>query len=114
MYTHTAARIPCARVDVAFISRERQPTRPKAFLEVAPELVVEIVSPSDRWSDLRQKIREYFIAGVYRVWIVDPEAREVLVFRSPTELAQLGLADTLQRRGDPRRVRAAGGGAVRI
>lgn len=86
-------------VDVAFVSKNRQPTRPKSFLEVAPELVVEIVSPSDRWSDLRQKMREYFGAGVEHVWVVDPEAGEVLVFRSPTELTQLGLADTLRGEG---------------
>ena len=98
LYTHRSPDTLRA-VDVAFISRERQPTRPKAFLEVPPELVVEIVSPSDRWSDLRQKIREYFVAGVDRVWVVDPEAREVLVFRSPTELAQLGPADTLRGEG---------------
>jgi len=86
-------------VDVAFISRTRQPKRPTTFLTAAPELVVEIVSPSDRWEGIRQKIAEYFTAGVERVWIVEPGARKVLVFRSITEFSELGEDDVLRGEG---------------
>ena len=86
--------------DVVFLSRERWPdSPPKGFLEVAPDLVVEVMSPSDRWQDVRQKLAEYFAIGVHRVWIVEPENRTVLVYRSVTDLQQFGVADTLQGEG---------------
>jgi Uma2 family endonuclease len=82
--------------DVAFISKERSPRRPpKGFLEVAPELVVEIMSPDDRWQEVRQKLEEYFSIGVQWVWIIEPENRAVLVYRSSTEMDKLGEEDTL-------------------
>jgi len=86
-------------VDVAFISRTRQPKRPTTFLTAAPELVVEIVSPSDRWEGIRQKIAEYCAAGVERVWIVEPGTSKVLVFRSVTEFSELSEGDTLRGEG---------------
>lgn len=81
--------------DVVFISKERLAEPPQGFLEVAPELVVEIMSPSDRWQDIRQKIEEYFAIGVQWVWIVEPENRAVLIYRSITEIQKLGENDTL-------------------
>jgi Uma2 family endonuclease len=86
--------------DVGFVSRHRLSRRPgKRFLEVAPELVVEILSPDDRWPDINQKIDEYFAIGVERVWIVEPDGRAVRVYRSSTEYAPLGETDTLRGEG---------------
>lgn len=86
--------------DVAFVSRSRSPKRPtKKFLDVAPELVVEVLSPEDRWQDIRPKIEEYFGIGVERVWVVEPENRAVLVYRSPSEARRLGEGDTLEGEG---------------
>jgi len=86
--------------DIAFVSRERLADRPaKGFLTVAPELVVEIVSPSDRWQDVRQKIEEYFAIGVQRVWIVEPDNRDVLVYSASTEMRKLGEGDLLTGEG---------------
>lgn len=86
--------------DVAFVSRQRHPQRPsKGYLEVAPELIVEVLSPDDRWQDVRQKLEEYFAIGVERVWIVEPKNRAVLVYRSPTEATRFGLPDTLEGEG---------------
>lgn len=83
--------------DVAFISRERGGGRPgKGFLQIAPELVVEIMSPDDRWQDMRKKIEEYFSIGVDRVWVVEPENRTVLIYRSSTEIMKLGEGDVLK------------------
>lgn len=86
-------------MDIAFISRRRLPTLAPGFLAVAPELVVEIVSPSDRWDGIRQKLVEYFDAGVDRVWVVEPGQRKVLVFRAPAELTELGEDDILRGEG---------------
>ncbi len=86
--------------DVAFVSRSRSPRRPsKKFLDVAPELVVEVLSPEDRWQDIRPKIEEYFAIGVERVWVVEPENKAILVYSSPTEARRLGHADTLDGEG---------------
>ncbi len=53
--------------DVAFWSHERLPEGPPpGFLDVVPELVVEVISPTDRWRDIREKIEEYFAIGVDR------------------------------------------------
>jgi len=86
--------------DVAFISRARAPQGPpKGFLEYAPELIAEIVSPSDRWQDIRAKLDDYFAIDVQQVWIVEPDTRSVLVYRSPTEATKLGEGETLQGEG---------------
>ena len=86
--------------DIVVVSKARLPHRPgKRFLEVAPELVVEIMSPDDRWEDVRQKISEYFSIGVERVWIVEPGNRTVVVFTSSTESRQLGVNDDLEGEG---------------
>jgi Uma2 family endonuclease len=86
--------------DAAFVSRNRLAARPgRRFLEVAPELVVEVLSPDDRWQDIRQKIEEYFAIGVERVWVVEPENRAVLVYRSPGESERLKEGDVLEGHG---------------
>ena len=85
--------------DIVFVSKERLPEPPKGFLEVAPELVVEIISLGDRWQDVRDKLEEYFAIGVRWVWIVEPENRAVLVFRSPSQIQKLGEQDTLRGEG---------------
>jgi Uma2 family endonuclease len=87
-------------VDVAFVSRERSPKRPgKKFLDVAPELIVEVMPPDDRWVEVRQKLEEYFAIGVERVWIVEPENHAILVHASATEMKRLGEGDLLQGEG---------------
>ncbi|HLE30666.1 MAG TPA: Uma2 family endonuclease [Anaerolineales bacterium] len=82
--------------DVLFISNERlAKANPDGFLDVAPELVVEIVSPDDRWTEIRQKIREYFSAGVNVVLVIDPSERTVTIYRSLTHLRELTVNDIL-------------------
>ncbi len=69
--------------DVLFLSHERDAlrTRRDGFLEVAPDLVVEILSPTDRPEAVRCKLDEYFTAGVRMAWVVDPATRTVRVHR---------------------------------
>jgi Uma2 family endonuclease len=83
--------------DLLYISRDRlAEASPQGFLDVAPELVVEITSPSDRWGDVRRKLRDYFEAGVTAVLVVEPDETLISLFRSPTELQELGGADILE------------------
>jgi Uma2 family endonuclease len=87
--------------DMVFVSNERFGTRsPEAtYLDVAPELIVEIISPSNFWGDMRDKLKEYFDLGTERVWVVESENEAVLVFRSPTDLTELEAGDTLDGEG---------------
>ncbi|MCL4303305.1 MAG: Uma2 family endonuclease [Anaerolineae bacterium] len=85
--------------DVVFISKERLPDRPQGFLEVAPELIVEIISPTDRWQDMHEKLEEYFAIGVQQVWIVEPPTRTVRVYHSATEMYKLTESDILAGEG---------------
>jgi Uma2 family endonuclease len=75
--------------DVLFISHERLArATPDSFLDVAPELVVEILSPDDRWSQVKRKLRDYFEAGVDVVLVVDPEERTISAYRSMSEVQE--------------------------
>jgi Uma2 family endonuclease len=71
--------------DVAFWSKERIPLneKPVGYPEVAADLCVEVVSPSDRISQLRRKATEYLNHGVRMVWIADPEDQTVTIYRQP-------------------------------
>lgn len=79
--------------DALFISHERFARRQSGgYLDVAPELVVEILSPDDRWTEVQAKLSDYFFAGVDRVWVIDPRTRKVFVHRSsgPGETLEMG------------------------
>lgn len=71
----------------------------EGYLELAPELVVEIMSPNDRWQSVQDKLEEYFAIGVQWVWIVQPANRTVLVYHSPTEVQKFDEEDTLNGEG---------------
>ncbi len=86
-------------MDVAFISYVRLPRLPAGFLTVAPELVVEIISPTDRWSDVQTKIEEYLAIGVDCVWVVDPAAHSVRVYRAGARMTRLENGDMLRGEG---------------
>jgi Uma2 family endonuclease len=61
--------------DVCFYSYARMPKGqvPETYTDVAPEIVFEVVSPSDRWRDVLEKVVEYLDAGVLAVCVLDPE-----------------------------------------
>lgn len=86
-------------MDAAFISKARHPARPLGFLEVAPELIIEIVSPNDRWKEIQNKLKEYFAIGVDCVWLIEPEDRIVFVYSELTEMIRLGEEDILRGEG---------------
>jgi len=73
--------------DVVYLSAERLPLdqEPVGFLSVAPEVCVEVLSPTNRRVELRDKIIEYFRFGVRMVWIVDPEEKTLTIYRSADE-----------------------------
>jgi len=82
--------------DVAFISHERlAKAKPQGFLDVAPELVVEVMSPDDTWSDVSDKLEDYFSIDIQQVWVVDPRRERIHIYRSLTDITILTMDDTL-------------------
>jgi Uma2 family endonuclease len=82
--------------DVAFISNEQMAqVKSKSYLDVAPELVVEVMSPDDAWSDLMEKLDEYFTCGVRTVRVADPRTRQVYAYHSVTNSERFTEKDTL-------------------
>jgi Uma2 family endonuclease len=83
--------------DVAFVSSEREGGQApsESFLQVAPDLAVEVISASQRPKQVREKVQDWFAGGSRRVWLVYPRTRNVYVLRSPTSVQILGPADTL-------------------
>jgi len=71
--------------DVAFWSFERLPKVPKGYIEIAPDLAVEVRSPGNTQRQILDKIKEYFFGGTKRVWVLDPEDRTVAIYYSPFE-----------------------------
>lgn len=68
-----------------------------AFLEVPPDLAVEVLSPSNTRREMEIKLEEYAKAGVKLVWYVDPERKAVDVYPkgNPKRKKTLGVNDTL-------------------
>jgi Uma2 family endonuclease len=80
--------------DVAFVRQARLDSiRSRGFAKGAPDLSVEIFSPSDDVRQLMRKVKQYFAAGCHTVWIVYPERREV-------QLLDVHGTDRLLRIGD--------------
>src|SRR6185436_13966320 len=73
--------------DVSFMSTERLAAVPEGtvFPATAPDLAVEVLSPSDRPRHVLEKVGEYLDAGVRLVWVIDPVKRQAVVYRTATE-----------------------------
>ncbi len=67
--------------DVAFVRADRVPadTTSQAFLDLAPDLVVEVISPSDRAGAVEENVARWLAAGVRLVWVVYPAQQFVAV-----------------------------------
>jgi len=82
--------------DAAFLDVERSKriTR-RGYSNVAPNVVVEVLSPDDRPGEVLEKVADWLNAGVELAWVVDPERREVRVHRADGSVALLGEHDQL-------------------
>lgn len=80
--------------DVAFLRSERVPQPlPRGYAALAPDLVVEVLSPNDRPGEVLAKVGDWLSAGARLVWVVDPVARRVRVYRADGSDAHLGEHD---------------------
>ncbi len=83
--------------DVSFYSYSRLPPGrlPQGYLDVVPELVFEVRSPTDRWSKVLAKVAEYLDAGVTVVCVLDQVSEAVQVFRNEELRVTLHNSDEL-------------------
>ena len=85
--------------DLVFVSREREHIITAANIQGAPDLVVEILSPSTASRDWREKLDLYERHGVGEYWLVDPVSEIVWVFRlvdgALVQVGTYGVEDTL-------------------
>ena len=81
--------------DVAFVLTERLPENRRKGSPIPPDLAVEIVSPTDKHYDVTEKAFAYLKAGTRLVWVVEPVAKTVMVYRSETDFTLLTSEDTL-------------------
>jgi Uma2 family endonuclease len=79
--------------DVAFYSFQRVPPGPlprRGYLAVMPEVVFEVRSVSDRWSQIQAKVAEYLTAGVDTVVVLDEQTQRAWVYRDTDDPVELG------------------------
>jgi Uma2 family endonuclease len=82
--------------DVAFVSTERLPEpEPSGFAELAPDLVVEVLSPDDRPGEVLAKVGDWLSAGTRLAWVVDPVRRQIRVYRRDGSQTMVGGSELL-------------------
>ena len=83
--------------DLSFIRRERMPLPPypPGFVRLVPDLIVEVRSPHDTFSELQRRINDFLDAGTRLAWLVDPLKRTVTVFAPDQEPYTLDTAAEL-------------------
>jgi Uma2 family endonuclease len=93
-------RLPGGNVrspDASFVSTGRFPNdRPtEDWGSLAPDLAVEVVSPRDRPRHVLDKVGEYLEAGVRMVWVIDPRTSTAVLYKSLTDVDEIGIDEDL-------------------
>lgn len=83
--------------DVSFVRQERVDAvgDGDGFFPGPPDLAIEVISPSDRYTEVEAKVEEWFNAGTLMVVVVNPRNRTVRVYRSLADSDLLTETDTL-------------------
>jgi len=84
--------------DVAFVSRKRleEVGEVEGFWPGAPDLVVEVISPGDTYTEVEEKTTEWLEAGARVVIVINPRKRTATVYRSLTEIVMLTEENDLE------------------
>lgn len=85
-------RIP----DVSFIQLSRIPADMTHAYEGAPDLAVEVISPSETYKSIQEKLADYFTYGVQMVWLIHPDRRQVEAYTTLDQKTTLKESDMLE------------------
>ncbi len=89
--------------DAAWVRRERltqlTPEQKRKFLPLCPDFVIELRSPSDKLTDLQEKMAEYLENGLQLGWLIDPDEKKVYVYRPSTAVEC--LENAMEISGEP-------------
>ena len=81
--------------DVSWIAPGRIPAGATGYPNLAPDLAVEVKSPSNSHPELRRKAEMWLSFGVRQVWVADPDTTTITVYRHDAEPVELGEDDTI-------------------
>lgn len=83
--------------DASFVRADRLPPEglQRGFLKMAPDLAIEVLSPSDKAWELEEKLDDYRTAGTPLIWVIDPRRRRVMIVSRDEPIRWLRLDDTL-------------------
>jgi len=82
------------RPDIAFVATENI-KKAKGYYYGAPDLAIEIISPSERPGEIRKKLRQYVDYGVKQVWQVYPDNQEIIVHFPDNTSKTYRVGDTI-------------------
>jgi Uma2 family endonuclease len=87
-------RIP----DVAYVSADRIPPDGygSGLWRLGPDLVVEVTSPSNSWTDIQERVTDYLRVGTPLIWVVDPPTRTMTVYRPEVRAERLDESGLLE------------------
>ena len=81
--------------DVSWIASGRVPEGTRGFPNLAPDLAVEVKSPSNSRPEMRRKAEMWLSFGSRQVWVADPDTTTITVYRPGAEPVELGEDDTI-------------------
>lgn len=84
--------------DVSFVSAERIPPEGfgGGFWNMAPDLAIEVISPSNTAAAIQEKVLDYLHAGASLVWVIHPRTRTAVVHRTTDDVRVLRESDALE------------------
>jgi Uma2 family endonuclease len=82
-------------IDAAFIAKARVKPVREGYIEGAPDLAVEVVSPGNTSIEMHEKIHAYFVAGAQLVWVIYPKARTIYVYHTEDDIKVRHETDSL-------------------
>jgi Uma2 family endonuclease len=83
--------------DVAFVGKSRVPAHdPVGYIELGPDLVVEVVSPASRPAEVLAKVADWLRAGTRLIWLIDPLRRVARVYRADGSESLVAEDQTLE------------------
>lgn len=81
--------------DFSFVFQPRVEGRGSGFPSGAPDIAVEVVSPSDTAAEVTPKVAEYLVGGSQRVWVVYPSVRQAFIHRADGTVLSYGGDDVI-------------------